>query len=302
MIVYLDQNKWIELALIFHGKDKSRTAKEILDSLRVAQEMRDLELPLSAIHYMETARISNAGRKERLGAVMWEFSKGTTIASFKRIIIHELEVALSAFFPQIKVGHFNLLGKGISHAYGEKFSYSLPEQLESEFERSTLTGKSNFIDGSPPEFRSITHREKFRAHLAQLKEIKEELPKEKWDDMLHAIVLADIREPLAEVMPKYGLGKEDFKELGMKDFKRLIDNMPSRKLELHLHRQVLKNPNYAPKLNDLEDWAGIGVASQYCDVVVCEKHFADLIKRDHFKTAARIETNLKNIFSVVGAR
>lgn len=102
MIVYLDQNKWIELARIIYGKDQSKAAKEILVSLRAAQEVGALELPLSAIHYMETARISNAGKKARLGAVMWEFSKGTTIASIKSIVTHELEVALAMFFPRVK--------------------------------------------------------------------------------------------------------------------------------------------------------------------------------------------------------
>lgn len=163
-----------------------------------------------------------------------------------------------------------------------------------------LTGKSRFVDGSPPQFHGIINREKFRDHLAQLQDIKNELPKKKWDDMLYAIELADIREPLAEVMLNHGLSKEDFKNLGEKEFKTLIDNMPSRKLDLHVHRQVLKNQHSNAKLSDLEDWVGIGVASQYCDVVVCERHFADMIKRDHFKTVARIETDLKNTFHLIG--
>jgi len=30
MLVYLDQNKWIDIAKAFHGKDKSARAKRIL--------------------------------------------------------------------------------------------------------------------------------------------------------------------------------------------------------------------------------------------------------------------------------
>src|SRR6266850_1141034 len=171
MVVYLDQNKWIELARMIHGKDQSKTA-EIVVSLKAALEVGALALPLSAIHYMETARISNAGKKARLGAVMWEFSKGKTIASFKSIVTHELEDALGMFFPQVKGAQFYLLGKGISHAFGEKFPYSFPEELEDEFERSVLTGQSRFADGSPPKFYGFTNREIFRDHLAQLQDIK----------------------------------------------------------------------------------------------------------------------------------
>lgn len=64
-----------------------------------------------------------------------------------------------------------------------------------------------------------------------------------------------------------------------------------------MHRQVLKNEQYKPKQSDLEDWGGIGVASCYCDVVVCEKHFANLLQRDGYKPKARIETKLDNVFA-----
>ena len=78
--------------------------------------------------------------------------------------------------------------------------------------------------------------------------------------------------------------------------KSVINDMPTRHLDLHLHKQVLRNPNYAAKITDLEDWTGVGVASCYCDVVVCEKHMADMLRRDGFKTKARIETDLERIF------
>ena len=36
--------------------------------------------------------------------------------------------------------------------------------------------------------------------------------------------------------------------------------------------------------------------SCYCDVVICEKHFADMLKRDQYVSNARIETKLDNVF------
>jgi len=144
MIVYLDQNKWIELAKMVHGKDNSTRAKNVVRDFEAAIDGDHVVVPLSAFHYMETARVSNAERRRRL--------------------------------------------------------------------------------------------------------------------------------------------------------KTVINDMPTRYLDLHLHRQVLRNPNYASKITDLEDWSGVGVASCYCDVVVCEKHMADMLKRDRFVTKARIETDLEKTF------
>ena len=77
--------------------------------------------------------------------------------------------------------------------------------------------------------------------------------------------------------------------------------MPIRRVDLHLHKQVLRNLKYAPKSTDLEDWSALAVASCYCDVVVCEKHMADMLLRDGFKARARIEVDLDHTFKTLAA-
>ena len=113
---------------------------------------------------------------------------------------------------------------------------------------------------------------------------------------LYAILTVDIAKPLHEVVLQYGLPENIFDRLGEQGMKSVIDDMPTRHLDLHLHRQVQRNPNYLAKVKDLEDWTGVGVATCYCDVVVCEKHMADMLRRDGFKTKARVETDLGETF------
>jgi hypothetical protein len=298
VIVYLDQNKWIELARIVHGKEQSPHAKAILHALNAATESGCI-LPLSAMHYMETARISNADRRARLGSVMWKYSKGNTLTSYPSVVRHELEVALSNHFPCARPSeNFALLGRGVSHAFGEHRTSDLPYEVEEEIERSMLTGNSK-LNIEPLSFRNSVHRENFFAHLVSLHKTKEDLPKSKWENWLYAIALNDIRNPLAEVMCRHNIKKADFENLGETQLKAIMDAMPTRHLDIHLHRQVLKNLSYKAKITDLEDWAGLGIASCYCDVVVCEKHMANMIQRDRFSVKARIETNLANIFQTI---
>ncbi|MFA6310397.1 MAG: hypothetical protein WCV99_10535 [Sterolibacterium sp.] len=298
MIVYLDQNKWIELARIVHGKDKSQRAKGILHALNAAIQSGCI-IPLSAMHYMETARISNVARRARLGSVMWKYSKGNTLASYPSVVRYEIEIALSKHFSEVKPSsNIKLLGQGISHAFGENRTSNFPPEIEEEIERSMLTGNSG-LKVDPLSFRNSAQRENFCAHLGSLHKTKEDLPKSKWENWLYAMAMVDIINPLAEVMYRYNIEKSDFENLGEAQLKAFVDEMPTRHLDLHLHRQVLRNPSYNPKITDLEDWAGLGIASCYCDIVVCEKHMADMIQRDHFSVKARIETNLANIFQTI---
>ena len=152
MIIYLDQNKWIELARVVHGKDIAAESINLLKEIKSTASAGLCTIPLSGIHYMETARISNPGRKERLGQVMWSISKGFTMASFHDVIINELEVALLEYFPQIKVSPLKLIGKGCQHAFGEKFPSALPPDIEDKFERCILTGEPQFGENPPGSF------------------------------------------------------------------------------------------------------------------------------------------------------
>lgn len=294
MLIYLDQNKWIELARVVHGKDTSARGKRILRSLEAATESGST-IPLSAIHYMETARISNTERRRRLGQTMWRFSRGTTMAAYMAVVKHELEHALSKHFSQVTTNPFSLLGYGSTHAFTLPSFQGPLASIEQDVEEALLVG-SEHLKIDPPFFKSSEAQERFRNHLASLHARSKELPKGKVENWLYALLLADINKPLAEIFIRHNIPKSEFENLGEAQFKSIIDDMPTRRLDLHLHRQIVRNPAYASKITDLEDWTGVGVASCYFDVVVCENHMADMLKRNGYRTKARVETNLDNAF------
>ena len=297
MIIYLDQNKWIELAKIYHGKETSPGAVLFLKELEASIEC-GYQYPLSAIHYMEFSRISNVGRRKRLGEVMAKYSQGDTIVSSREIVLNEIENSLSQFYPKIKKRDIKLIGKGIDHAFGFSRQKGLPDWLMEMADEAILTG-SEELNVEPISYFSTEHRLNFTSHLESLHKDKHELDKKKWDDWINAIAIADVIEPMSEVMKRNGLQPSDLGCLNAKNYSDFIACMPSRSVDVHLHKQVLKNPNYKPKISDLEDWAGLGIASSYCDVLVCEKHFADMLKRDSFKKKARVVTSLYDIFEGV---
>src|ERR1700745_1305028 len=110
--IYLDQNKWIQLARVYHGKELDTELQQLLQYLLEATVNGSIVLPLSGIHYMETARIRDPGRRARLGHVMWELSRGATFASYHDILIHEIVVALSKRLPHMKPRPLPLIAHG----------------------------------------------------------------------------------------------------------------------------------------------------------------------------------------------
>jgi hypothetical protein len=296
MIIYLDQNKWIELAKIANGIDSSDRGKKILDQFSAVSGPECL-FPLCSVHYIEFSRIKDLERRKRLGRVMWNLSKGKTIAPYRDIVEHEIEIALVEIGINITPRKWTFIGDGIEFAFDIEFQSEILNTFKTIVNESALTG-SEYFNIDPLCSKNLdAHRNNFFRHLSEIKERKYELEKSKWDDWLHAISMVDIIDPLNRVFQLHGLNVSIMDNLDIVQHRQFLMSMPTRKLDVHLHRQVLKNEQYRPKKSDLEDWGGIGVGSCYCDVVVCEKHFANLLQRDGYRLKARIETNLENVFA-----
>jgi hypothetical protein len=310
-IIYLDQNKWIDLAKSYHGKDNDPELKATLAYLLRETQQGSIVLPLSATHYMEIARIGDPQRRGRLATVMWELSGGTTIASYRAMLIHELECALSRRFAHVNPPTFTLLARGLAHAAGvPTHQYRIPEPARSqlppdqveafesatqeEIERATLTGQG---PGGiqMPQFGISQQNHDFKNHLDTLLQKLSSIPRTQWDDALIGISLMDIQEPLNEVLERNRLTLLDLVNRGKDDIRRFVEELPSHQADLQLHRQIIRNPQLKSKITDLGDWAGLGPATAYCDLVVCEKNFADLILRNGFHPRATIVRDIRTL-------
>ncbi|MFC2145480.1 hypothetical protein ACFLQQ_04030 [Actinomycetota bacterium] len=315
-IVYLDQNKWIELARSYYGKTSGSGTdiKNILKFIQDSLEKQTIILPLSTIHYMETARISDPNRRESLGSFMYEFSGGYTIAFYSEILIHELECALSKRFQQVSKRPFNLISKGALHAFGESLLTRAASKMLGDSKKIIESAKTlgyldiekDLLTGTDPwglpalPFRNNIYRNNFMKHQKKLREKNlDQLSPQRLEDMLYAISWLDILDSVNEILEYHNINPDELSLQGKKGLTEILNELLTRQVDLHLHRQLLKNPDLKPKQSDLEDWAGLGPASMYCDVLICEKHFADLMTRDNFKTKAIIITNLTELPSII---
>jgi len=295
MVVYLDQNKWIEIARVSNGIDRSERGRALLREVDAALASGCI-FPISGLHIIEFSRIKDPKKRARLGRVLWKYSKGVTCAPLERVITFEIENALPMLGFVVQPRSFEYLGKGISHAFtGAIDDHPFWKDHSDIIDEAMLCGSEEY--SIEPLYTSSTkHRNNFFGHLKELNATKHELKKSKWDSWLYAMSMIDILDPINEVFSFHKVLWSDMNGLGETKIRAFMDSIPTRKLDIHLHRQVLKNDSYRPRVTDLEDWAGLGTAMCYSDVVVCEKHFADLVARDKFQTKARVETKLDRLF------
>jgi hypothetical protein len=60
-----------------------------------------------------------------------------------------------------------------------------------------------------------------------------------------------------------------------------------------------ENQNFRWQIGDLSDMSAIGTAAAYCDIVVAEKQWGDILQRHAMHLRARITTNLLDLPSLV---
>jgi hypothetical protein len=313
-IVYLDQKDWIAVARVANGLDNSPAVKDTLDFMRGARDMKLACFPLSLAHYMETRRAS-PGAAHRLAAVMREISGGQTLAGMDVILQHELDTVLARRFPQrVHVRPLQLLGDGVFHAANyPEMRYTVPDGVPIDrnkkraFEdRANRLMQDAMLSGVNPLTGDVAPRvdhsgpsKDFQAHLDGLHERFAGHDPDTQERAHYATSLVDILEPFKEALNRHMILWGEIELLGFDELIAMLEEMPTRRVDVHLHRQWSKNKTLRSKPGDLNDWGYVGEAAMYCDVVVTEKFLADMLKRDRFQTRARVITDLADLPRVV---
>jgi len=300
-IIYLDQNKWIELAKAANG----RASPELLQVLDILRESKRLGLnvfPLSLGHFIETNKRRDLESRSRLGSLMWELSDNWTLAAPTAIQRWELDRALSIVLNRrLSEQQVPLLGQGIAHACDhldarihldrdrhlpDDVRVALEKQADRMFTKSVLTGIGPFGEPAKPDLSGPAN--KFSDGLlkarARLLNAAPDLQKRAG----YAQVIVDMLEDIQRALAFHGIPETELFGLGTEGLTAFVDAMPSIRLDMHLRQQWVRNQQLKTRPSDLNDFGYVGTAAAYCDVVVTENQLADLLNRDKSKKATVI--------------
>ncbi len=305
--VYLDQNKWIDLARADRGRDTR--FRDVLD-LAVEGARRGLvRFPLSSIHYMELWNHRRGRRRHELAATMLELARPgsqigpNTIAGLPEILPMELDLALRRWFGRpLNVRVCNVFGQGANHAFGkDAIRYKAPWLLPlSEEQRSrieyagsrlleavALAGPAQDlpiqgIDSEKYKVFSQRFAERETKLVVTLRELRAtKRDRARW---LAGLSFIDMIDPLRESMLRAGVGGEEFEALGSEGLTEFLRDVPTRHVDYELHRLRHDNPQMKRVRGDLDDIVALSIAVVYCDVVVTERLWVDLIRRAKLDT------------------
>jgi hypothetical protein len=311
-VIYLDQNKWIELAQAVHGKGQPRLST-IVDFVRVLKESGAAVFPLSLAHHIETAKRFDAGQHERLGRFMWEISDTLRFASPTTILRSEIDLALARTFQRpLKVRPFTLVRPGLDHALGrtgmgftiEDPDRVLPASTKAELEQfanrmldyAVLTGTTPWGAAPRPRPDLSGPSKGFVASIVELRTKLTAAPPDLRRRTVYARILVDMLSELVAALYLHGLSIEQFAALGLNDgheaYIRFLELMPSVRVNAHLYFQWLQNPALPVRENDLNDWHFVGTAAAYADVVVTERHLAHVLNLGSLEKKATVITDL----------
>jgi len=319
-ILYLDQNKWIDLARAAYGRASSPDLGEVLDFLRQAKEMKQVCLPISIAHYMETLNRKEESSRARLGEFMWDLSGGVSMARGPAILQYEIDEALWRRFPEsvnpAKLTPLRLLGHGLSHARGEpvarfvvppdwasflsaRDSYAFECWANEMIERSLLGAgpipslTTRMLQLYPPNLGEVEGH--FASNLVTVRTWLAKLPQESLDDGVYLMSFTDILQALGDSLQRLGVAASAMASLGWHGIREFIDDLPTQRVATHLLRERARNQALLAEGNDLYDWMSLVPAAAYCDVVVAENLFTDLVNRGTLRKQAIVTAKLRDV-------
>jgi hypothetical protein len=307
--VYLDQRDWIKLGRQHYGLDNDEGIAGVLAMVREASRAGFASFPLSSSHYIETYHHRDPGRRQRLGAFMAEISRFHTIATAPDLLDAELHVALcrlAGMEPRHQPVPF---GRGARHAFGKSMpTYFSDPDLERRviahhgeeavfafFEAALISGPDEQL---PASGMALPSREFAQRQLDFEHDTTRRI--NKWGhtrDHAHRLVLTQemtaMLDQFNEAAEVIGFG---IRPLGSGEaLTRFMLSLPAKGNVCRMRMSGHENRNFRWQIGDLSDMTALGTAAGYCDVVVAEKQWGDILRRHAGELRAKVTSNLLDL-------
>lgn len=294
--VYLDQNMWIYLARAYHGKARRGSDTEVLQMASSAVERGLASFVLAAWNYMDLLKNRDAGRRARLGEVMYLLSQLHTIAHPTVLVPGEIDAALHRWFGRpAKPLAPQVFGIGVNHGFGQppldisealelvpdSHRARLLKEVQDLYERSVLLG----MPASAPDWEQgfqavIDNTQRYAEAESDRAQLFDEWGKT--DDRLARLVVGvgfkDIIQPLLAGFTNAGVSLESFIDRGRDDMTQFFSELPIASALAELKSSAYRNPEHRWQPGDLNDLSAASLSVVHCDVVAMEKHWGTALQ------------------------
>ncbi|SCF42289.1 hypothetical protein GA0070216_11555 [Micromonospora matsumotoense] len=315
--IYLDQNKWIDLARAASGHPAGERFSDVLALARASVTSGTVSFPLDMYRYWETSKRGNDRSRNEVVDVMRELSRQHAMALPFGVLDQELDFAL-----QRRCGRpehprrQRIFGLGMQHIGSGRMNWpklditalpdggaSLGGGLRAQLEHViTESIEEQLLRAGPDTFRALgfdhaasDHGQRFvnfentvAAVIAQ-----HGLQGDAIEQVVRGTDFIDIQPALIAALDRIGLTYDQFVSGStVLDLMNFMDDLPTRYVTNVMRSAKHRQTQQKWEPNDFIDILALPVAAVYCDVVITEKQWIHRLRRG--KVDQRYHTVLLN--------
>lgn len=278
-LVYLDLNKWIDLA---HAEVGNEKGKQYSCALKVAEELVTegrVIFPLSFAHFMEVGKIGNDDQRRTLARLMVRLSQGWFLASAGSLMMTELRRAVELHFQKTNCIRAALvLTRSLRKVFIDpKREARLGELDDSTFQNPMVLEK--FIATARVNRTFVDTWQNFAERHESRRAICWDSTRAARKQAYCAIVTFGIQDRLSLALAEFGLGMDALRDLGPEGCVALLESVPILDVEINLHVERNEHRDRKIASNDDVDLGFLSLAVPHCHTVVTEKFWVAIVRR-----------------------
>lgn len=290
MVVYLDQNKWVDVARVVQDPGAYPDLHRMLTRLAPAIERGDIVFPLSMSTLYETYKIGDPERRHRLAHVQISFSKGRVFRGrWARLNVEAAAVlrdatGLSGTAPPdywfLSDVFLEAFAEGADDGLGGLIS---PAAVDAIRQHPAHFAYDWIMDADPDHRRQVVQL--FSAGARVLLE-QLEARRARWMDLTLAMrkraygttLLLDNQDQFLGVAVQVGLPWRSVADMGPKIAKALVRECPTLNAEREFACRLEVQSRTLTE-NDTRDMYAYTAAVPYADLVIGENQFINLARQ-----------------------
>ncbi len=311
-IVYLDQNKWVQLCRAIRYPDKYLNLQPTITAIGTAVADGRLVLPLTSTNIYETHKVNDERKRHDLSHTQCLYSQGFVFrgqsarkrAELKSFFMNLMglvncdlkqhwfisDIFIDAFIEWNDSRIEGLISENFIKLVQSKPAELLYNYLMRPEESLRRNAVRNWTEGSNQLINQIEDR---RARVAnEAMEMRRKV--------YSATLIIDDHDIIFSIGRSCGLKWLNIGEIGNENVRRIVEEVPSYFIEqeISLRLEAQKGPI---KENDIRDMSSFSAAVPYCDMLIAEKQFINLAKQAGLdkKFGTRLETQVAAICELI---
>jgi hypothetical protein len=299
-IIYLDQNKWIELLRAEKSPKEYPQQSSLLQGLFSKAHAGEFVFPLSATNIYETYKINDPERRKGLAFLQARLSGGIVFRARRGRLEGELATFLCDAYqlPPLQWPVWWFLSDLFFDAFPEADA-AFSDKLINHTREHPGHSLNSYLTTAPDEERFFTVKawtagsEALRARIELRREQHKNQTLAMRRRIYSVLMLSEEIEHLAKLAEKYGVRWNSMNDIGSSIARRIVEEMPVYYAERELVLRLEAQPRPIDE-NDMRDIDAYATAIPYADDIVGENQLVNLARQARLgeKYNTRLETDI----------